>query len=118
MVGSPVVGSMARISTAPAEPCGLTDEIHTPVDAVGLVDIDVARRPEHHRIAGGRAAIAVRCGIGMMVSLDLDDPAADAVDKQRHPDQFGRDLVHAALEEGSGQPLSTYAHRRRPGLLW
>jgi hypothetical protein len=35
----------------------------------------------------------------VVVRLDLDDPPADAVDEQRHPDQLGRDLVDAAGEE-------------------
>src|SRR5579862_5822998 len=86
----------------------LADEVHAPVDAVGAVDIDVAGRAEHHRIAGRGAAKTVRCGIGLVVGLDLDDAAADAVNQQRHPDQVGRYLMHAASEKGAGQ---SFGHR-------
>jgi len=35
----------------------------------------------------------------LVVGLDLDDEAADAVDKQRDSDQLRRDDVHRAGEE-------------------
>ena len=41
----------------------------------------------------------MRRRIGVMIGLDLDDDAADAVDQQRRADQVGRHLVHAAGEE-------------------
>jgi hypothetical protein len=46
----------------------------------------VAGRAKHHGIALGRPAVTVRCGIGVVIGLDLDDPAADAVDQQDRPD--------------------------------
>ena len=49
-----------------------------------------------------RAAKAVRRRIGLVIGLDLDDAAADAVDQQRGSDQVGRDLMHAAVEKGPG----------------
>src|SRR5580693_6134841 len=49
----------------------LADEVHAPMDAVGAVDIGVAGRPEHHRIAGCRAAKTVRCGIGLVIGLEF-----------------------------------------------
>ena len=69
------------------------------MDAVGAVDVGVARRAEHHGVARGRPAEAVRGRIGVVIGLDLDDPAADAVDQQRRADQVGRDLVDAAGKE-------------------
>src|SRR5580704_10210877 len=57
----------------------LADQVHAPVDAVGAVDIGKTRRAEHHRIAGCGPAKTVRCGIGMVVGLDLDNAAADAI---------------------------------------
>ena len=52
----PSVGSSARISTALAEPFALADEIDAPVDAVGAIDIGIARRAEHHGVALGLSA--------------------------------------------------------------
>ena len=66
---------------------GLADEIQAPVNAVGAVDIGVAGRAEHHRIAVGWTAITVRCGIGVVIGLDFDDPSARAVEEQRRSDQ-------------------------------
>ena len=43
----------------------------------------------------------MRGRIGVMIGLDLDDDAADAVHQQRRADQVGRDLMHAAGEEGA-----------------
>jgi hypothetical protein len=59
----------------------------------------------------------VRCGIGLVIGLDLDDAAADAVEQQRRPDQVGRNLVHAAAEEGSGQTLR-HAPSSQAGASW
>jgi len=35
----------------------------------------------------------------MVVGFDFDDPAADAIDQERHPDQIWRNLMDAAVEE-------------------
>ena len=59
----------------------LADEIEAPVDAVGAVDVGVAGRPEHHRIALGRTVIGMRRRIGVVIGLDLDDQPADAVNQ-------------------------------------
>ena len=56
------------------------------MNAVGPVDIGIAGRAEHDRIALGFAAKAVRRRFGMMVGLDFDQPAADAVNEERHAD--------------------------------
>ena len=68
------------------------DEIDAPMDAVGAIDIGKARRPEHHAVARRRPAKRMRGRLGVVIGLDLDDDAADAVDQQRRADQVGRDL--------------------------
>src|SRR6266436_8729313 len=77
----------------------LADEIDAPMDAIGAIDIGNAWRPEHHQIARRRPAERMRGRFGVMIGLDLDDDAADAVNQQSRPDQVGRDLVHAAGKE-------------------
>jgi hypothetical protein len=59
----------------------------------------VAGRPEHRGVAGGAAGVAVRRRILMVVGLDLDDRAADAVDEERRSDQLLGDFVHRPGEE-------------------
>ena len=81
----------------------LADEIEAPMDAVGAVDIGIAGRAEHDGIARGRPAKRVRRRIGVVIGLDLDDDAADAIEQERRTDQLGRDRVHAAGEEGSAE---------------
>ena len=46
----------------------------------------------------------MRRRVGVVIGLDLDDDAADALEQQRRADQFGRDLVDAAVEEALAQP--------------
>ena len=77
----------------------LADEVQAPVDAVGAVDVRVPGRAEHRGVARGTAAVAVARRVLVVVGLDLDDRAADAVDEQRRADQRRRDLVDAAGEE-------------------
>ena len=91
------------------------DEIQAPVQPVGAIHIGVAGRPEHGRIALGPAAIAVRRRVLVVVSLDLDDASAHAVDEQRRPDQFGRDRVDAAGKKVTAKlaHAATLASRRR-----
>ena len=48
----------------------------------------------------------MRGRLGVVIGLDLDDDAADAVDQQRRADQVGSDLVHAAGEERALQRLA------------
>ncbi len=70
------------------------------MDAVGPVDVGEARRPEHHGVARGWAAITVRRRVGVVIGLDLDDHAASAVHHQRRADQVGRDVVDGSVEKG------------------
>jgi hypothetical protein len=43
----------------------------------------------------------------MMVGFDLHQPASDAAKKKRGPNQVGRDLVDAPVEESFGE---TFRH--------
>ena len=81
---------------------GLADEVDAPVDPVRAVDVGVPRRPEHRGVSRRQAAVAVRRRVLVVVGLELDDPAADAVDEERRPDQLLCDLVH-----GSGEKSAT-----------
>ena len=74
-------------------------EIQTPVDAIGAVDIDIARGTEHHRVALGASVEGMRGGIGVMIGLEFDDHAADTVDEQRRADQIGRDFEYGTIEK-------------------
>ena len=47
----PSTTSPARSSTADGRPRRPADDVHAPVHAVGEVDVEVARRAEHHRVA-------------------------------------------------------------------
>ena len=89
----------------------LAHEVQAPVDAVGPVDVSVAGRPEHHRVALGLPAEAVRRRVGVVIGLDLDDPAADTVNQQRRPDQVGRHLMDGAVKEASLEPGQRRAFR-------
>ncbi len=59
------------------------------MNAVGAVDIGIAGRTEHHGVARGASAEAMRRGFGVVIGLDLDDDAADAIEQQRRADQSG-----------------------------
>ena len=69
-------------------PLAVADEIHAPVDPVRAVDVDVAGRAEHRRVARGRPTIGVARGIVRVVRLDLDDRSADAVDEEHAADEL------------------------------
>jgi hypothetical protein len=78
-------------------------EIHTPVDAIGAIDIDKPGRPEHHGITLGLAAVRVGSRIGVVISLDLHDHPADRVDEKRCANEVGRNVMDTAVEEGPRQ---------------
>ena len=63
----------------------------------------MAGRAEHHGVARRAPAETVRGGVLMVVGLDLDDPAADAVDEEFRPDQIRRNVVHASRKEGAAE---------------
>src|SRR5215213_1972392 len=81
----------------------LADEVQAPVDAVGAVDIGVARRPEHHGVARRLPAIGVCRRVRVVVGLDLNDDPADPAKEERRADEVGRDRVDAAVEEAPGE---------------
>src|SRR5215217_2669013 len=59
----------------------LAHEVEAPVDAVGAVHVRKTRGTEHDGIALRRAPIGMRGRVGMMIRLELDDFAADAVEQ-------------------------------------
>ena len=69
----------------------------------------MTRRPEHRGVALGPASVAVRGGILVVVGLELDDRAPDAVDQERGADQLLGDLVHVTSEEITLDHGSTFA---------
>src|SRR4029079_10214700 len=88
---------------------GLADEVEAPVDSVRAVDVRVAGRAEHRGVALRPSLVAVAGRVLLVVRLDLDDPAAEAVHEERCANELGRDLVHAAREEIRAE------HARRSG---
>jgi len=80
---------------------GFANEVDAPMDAVGTVDICVARRPEHHGITHGWPAVTVRRRVGMVVCLDFYNRSPDTVDKKRCTNQIWGHFVDAAGEEAS-----------------
>ena len=54
-------------------------------------------------------------GILLVVRLDLDDRAADAVDEERHADEVGRDLVHRPGEEVTRERVHGRRSEAGPG---
>jgi hypothetical protein len=74
------------------------------VDPVGAVDVRAAGRAEHRSVAGGAAAEAVRRRVLVVVRLDLDDPAAHAVEEEGRADELRSDVVHRAREERAAEP--------------
>jgi hypothetical protein len=59
----------------------------------------MARRSEHHRVAGCLAVEAVRCRVGVMIGFDLDDGTADAIDHKCGSDEIRCHIVNTAGEE-------------------
>jgi hypothetical protein len=89
----------------------LAHEVQTPVDAVRPVDVGMPRRAEHRGVALGPATVPVRGRILVVVGLDLDDRASDAVDEERDTDELRRDVVNRAREEVPGEPHSSCGRR-------
>ena len=58
----------------------------------------------------------MRGRIGVMVRLDLDNDAADAVDQEGRADQIGGDLMDAAVEERAFQRLAEGRGGRAAGF--
>lgn len=56
------------------------------------------------------------CGLVLVVRLDLDDPAADPVGAQFHPDQFRCNFLGRPVEEAGLKPLQ-WRNGGFPGTL-
>src|SRR5262249_28871426 len=78
----------------------LAHEVQAPVNAIGTIDVSVAGRPEHHRIARSFSDIRMSRRIGMVISLDLHDNSAGTVERQQGAYQFRCNFMHATGEEG------------------
>src|SRR4029077_8192796 len=94
----------------------LAGEVQAPLDAVGAVDVRVPRRAEHRLVALRAAAVAVRSRILVIVGLDLDDHAADAVDVELRADELRRHLVNASLEPQSAVRSKSTWSRHSPAM--
>src|SRR3974377_1257572 len=78
------------------------------MNAVRAVYVGEAGRAEHDAVALGRAIIAMRGRLAVVVGLDFNDYPPDAVDQKHCSDQIGSDLVHRAIEEGAGEARAHY----------
>ena len=59
------------------------DEIEAPVNAVRAVNVYRFRRPEHDRVAFGRATKTVGGRIGLVVGFRFDDDTPDATVRKK-----------------------------------
>src|SRR5690606_16999278 len=59
---------------------GPADDIETPVDAVGAVDIGMSRGPEHRTVPLRRPSETVRGRIVRLIGLSLHDDATDTAE--------------------------------------
>src|SRR5262245_45573047 len=89
----------------------LAHEIDTPVNPVRAIDIGIARRAEHHSVACGWPAKAMRRWVGVVIGLDLDDQPADAIDSQRRTDQIGCDRMYTAVKEYLADAIGSHGRR-------
>lgn len=75
------------------------NEVHAPVDAVGAIDVKKTRRTEHYHRSWCWPVIGVGRRLRMVIRLNLDNDAPDAIDEQCRADQIGRNFMYAAPEE-------------------
>ena len=80
-------------------PLGLGHRVQQAVDAVGEIDVRVPRRPVERRRPLGQPDVGVAGRLGDVVRLGLGDDPADAVHRERAPDQVARDLHHRPVVE-------------------
>ena len=69
----------------------------------------MARRPEHRGVALGPASVAVRGRVLVVVGLEFDDRATDAVDQERRADQLLGNPMDLARKEITLNHGSTFA---------
>lgn len=95
-------------------------DVRAPVQAVGAVDVEGSRRPEHAGVAG-RAASEGMAGriVPPAVGLHLDDPALHAVSGEDETEQARGDLDAVAAQIGGAPapqvPLSSASGPTPPG---
>lgn len=82
------------------------DRVEQAVDAVGEVDVGVARRAEQDPGAVGEPDVGVAGRVVGLVALGLDDSAADPFEKQRAADQVAGDRVDRAVEKVALEPVA------------
>ena len=95
----------------------LTRDVGAEMHPVSEVNVQVAGRTEHDRVARGLAAERVAAGIRGGVRLVLDDAPADAGVKQRAADEVVRDLQGRTSEERLGQAATARHPASVPELL-
>src|SRR5690242_10988210 len=76
-------------------------EVHTPVDAVGAIDVGKSGWAEHHHVPWRRPAMRMRRRFGVMIGLHLDDNAANPVKQQSRADEIRRHLKYVARKKRS-----------------
>ena len=69
------------------------------MNAIGAIDIRVAGRAKHDRVARRLAVKTVRRRLGVVVGFELDDAAADPVDQHGRPDESGATSMDASAEK-------------------
>jgi hypothetical protein len=75
------------------------NEVDAPVKAIRTVDVNEARRTEHHLVARRRPSKRMCGRIGVVIRFELNDYSTDPVHEQGGAYQIGGDLMHAACEE-------------------
>ena len=91
-------------------------DVEAVVQPVDEVHVQVARRPEHHRVPGGPAARRVRREVlGAAVGLDLDDAPADRAVGDPACTQPAAEQVAGEVGRGPIEPGSGRADGRRFG---
>ena len=94
----------------------LADRVEQRVDAVGAVDVGLARVAEEHRGPRGQPDVGVAGRLGVVVGLGLDDHARAAAVLDDAADQVLGDLQHRAVVEGRRERHGS-GGEQRAGLL-
>src|SRR5450631_679861 len=77
------------------------DEVQTPMDAVGKINIRPPGRTKHHRIARRLSRKTMRSRFFAVIRLCLDDHTTDAINEQLHANQLAGDIRGIAPEVDS-----------------
>ena len=93
------------------------DDVEAMMQPVDAIDIGMADRPEHRRVACGPAGEAVRGRIGGVIGLGLHDRTADAVHQQGHAKQrAGDDIDLLPVKVGRQHHHTSVVRASRPSL--